>query len=317
MRRLPFRSGYARSRQPSPGPPSGLAPAITPDRALAASLHRRRPQPDAAGAERVAQVGTAPPSPRWRAPHWARQPPAPLRVRPQEAGRPRRAVAAQDVDGFQQGLGYGRRLDVQHAQHARCVAPEVAVAPQDVIQRVRRGRGRERGRPGDQGLRDPPIRVGPRSPRRAPRRCPARRSTPSPARRCPERLANRGRLVPELRFGGARGFAIRSADDPVVGLHHRVGDERLPLDGADRENREAAVVRELAEPVGEVALPLPAQPRDPMRRDVAGFDAAFCWGTRRWWPTLRRRGRRGRTDRGGTARTRRRCWRTWTSRWRS
>ena len=37
--------------------------------------------------------------------------------------------------------------------------------------------------------------------------------------------------------------------------------------GADRENREAAVVRELAEPVGEVALPLPAQPRDPMRRD--------------------------------------------------
>ena len=84
---------------------------------------------------------------------------------------------------------------------------------------------------------------------------------------CPERLANRGRLVPELRFGGARGFAIRSADDSVVGLHHRVGDERLLLDGADRENREAAVVRELAEPVGEVALPLPAQPRDPMRRE--------------------------------------------------
>ena len=61
---------------------------------------------------------------------------------------------------------------------------------------------------------------------------------------------------------------IRSADEPVVGLHHRVGEEHLPLDGADRENREAAVVRELAEPVGEVALPLPAQPRDPMRRDL-------------------------------------------------
>ena len=29
------------------------------------------------------------------------QPPAPLRIRPQETGRPRRAVAAQDVDGFQ------------------------------------------------------------------------------------------------------------------------------------------------------------------------------------------------------------------------
>ena len=55
---------------------------------------------------------------------------------------------------------------------------------------------------------------------------------------------------------------------PVVGLH-RVGDERLPVAGADRENREAVVVRELAEPVGEVVLPLPAQPRNAMRRDVA------------------------------------------------
>ena len=64
---------------------------------------------------------------------------------------------------------------------------------------------------------------------------------------------------PRLRFAGPGGFAIRSADDP--------DEEQLPLDGADRENREAAVVGELAEPVGEVALPLPAQPRDPMRRD--------------------------------------------------
>ena len=59
----------------------------------------------------------------------------------------------------------------------------------------------------------------------------------------PERLADRGRLVPELPFAGTRGFAIRSADDPVVGLHHRVGEKQLPLDGADRENREAAAVR--------------------------------------------------------------------------
>ena len=85
---------------------------------------------------------------------------------------------------------------------------------------------------------------------------------------CPERLADRGRLVSELHFAGPSGFAIRSADDPVVGLHHRVGEEHLPLDGADRENRDAAVVRELAEPVGEVALPLPAQPRDPVRRNL-------------------------------------------------
>ena len=86
---------------------------------------------------------------------------------------------------------------------------------------------------------------------------------------CPERLADRGRLVAELRLAGACGFAIRPADDPVVGFHHRVGEERLPLAGADRENREAPVIRELAQPVGEVAFPLPAQPRDPMWRDVA------------------------------------------------
>ena len=41
-----------------------------------------------------------------------------------------------------------------------------------------------------------------------------------------------------------------------------------PEEFLDRENREATVVRELAEPVGEVAIPLPAQPRDSMRRDI-------------------------------------------------
>ena len=68
------------------------------------------------------------------------QQPAPLRIRPQEAGRPRRAVAAQDADRLQQGLGRRRRLDVQraqHSQHSRRVAAEAAVAPQDVIQRIR------------------------------------------------------------------------------------------------------------------------------------------------------------------------------------
>ena len=47
----------------------------------------------------------------------------------------------------------------------------------------------------------------------------------------PERLADRGRLVPELPFAGTRGFAIRSADGPVVGLHHRVGEKQLPQRG--------------------------------------------------------------------------------------
>lgn len=84
----------------------------------------------------------------------------------------------------------------------------------------------------------------------------------------PQGLAHRGGLVSELRFAGAHGGAIRSADDPVVGLHHRIGKHHLPLDGADRENREAAVLRQLAQPVGKVAFSLPAQPRNPVRGDV-------------------------------------------------
>ena len=70
----------------------------------------------------------------------------------------------------------------------------------------------------------------------------------------PERLADRGRFVSELHFGGTGGFAIRSGDDPVVDLTPASAGT-CPLDGADRENSEAAVVREFVEPVGEVALP--------------------------------------------------------------
>ena len=138
-----------------------------------------------------------------------------------------------------------------------------------MIQWVRRGRVRERGRFRDKGSEALPsgsVRDH-RVERLAGPPCADQRRPQ--LGECPERLADRGRLVAELRLAGARGFTIRPADDPVVGLHHGVGDERLPLDGADPENREAAVVRELAEPVGEVALPLPAQPRDPMWRDVA------------------------------------------------
>ena len=57
-----------------------------------------------------------------------------------------------------------------------------------------------------------------------------------------------------------------SADEPVVGLHHRVGEEHLPLDGARPRESRGGGVRELAEPVGEVALPVPAQTEPRLRR---------------------------------------------------
>ncbi len=131
------------------------------------------------------------------------------------------------------GLGHGRRLDVEHA---RRVSAGSDCSPRGcgVVQRVRRGRVRL--------VRDHRVerRAGlPRVDQRRPQ-----------LGECPERLADQGRLVAELRFADACGLAIRSADDPVVGFHHRVGDERLPPDGADRENREAAVVRKLPETVG-------------------------------------------------------------------
>ena len=53
-----------------------------------------------------------------------------------------------------------------------------------------------------------------------------------------------------------------------MGLHHGIGEEHLPFDGADRENREATVLRELAQPIGEVAFSLPAQPHDPVSGNV-------------------------------------------------
>ena len=137
-----------------------------------------------------------------------------------------------------------------------------------MIQRIRHGRARERDSLGDKVAETLPS--GTVRDHRVEGLAGVLRADQGPPQlsECLERLADRGRLVPELRFAGPSGFAIRSADDPVVGLHHRVGEKHLPLDGADRENREAAIVREFAEPVGEVALPLPAQPRDPVRRDI-------------------------------------------------
>ncbi len=63
-------------------------------------------QPDVAGTERVAQVEQ-----QCRLPkaviELGAQLPDPLRIRPQEARRPRRSVAAQDADGSSKGLATG------------------------------------------------------------------------------------------------------------------------------------------------------------------------------------------------------------------
>ena len=139
---------------------------------------------------------------------------------------------------------------------------------------TRRGRSASAGRCAHERPRRPrPARIRRRD-RRGPRRTPAgptgaeretaRRGGHRPARPAAREhgdivtiTARRSPPVPARRMSGTTRGTTRSWD-----LHHRIDEEHLPLAGADRENREAAVVRELAEPVGEVALPLPAQPRD-------------------------------------------------------
>lgn len=81
----------------------------------------------------------------------------------------------------------------------------------------------------------------------------------------PQRSAHRCLLVPDPLPAGVHRRAERPADDAVVRLDHGVGQERLPLGRTHRQNGNAAIVREFAQSVGEVALPLAAQARDSMR----------------------------------------------------
>ena len=58
------------------------------------------------------------------------------------------------------------------------------------------------------------------------------------------------------------------ADDPVMGLDHGIGDSAAPFHGTDGEDGETAITRNVAQPVGEVALPLAAKTGNAMRETV-------------------------------------------------
>ena len=57
------------------------------------------------------------------------------------------------------------------------------------------------------------------------------------------------------------------ADDPVMGLDHGIGDSDAPLHSTDDTDGETAITRYVAQPVCEVALPLPAETGNAMRRN--------------------------------------------------
>ena len=52
-----------------------------------------------------------------------------------------------------------------------------------------------------------------------------------------------------------------------MGLDHGIGDSAAPFHGTDGEDGETAITRNVAQPVGEVALPLAAKTGNAMRRN--------------------------------------------------
>ena len=52
-----------------------------------------------------------------------------------------------------------------------------------------------------------------------------------------------------------------------MGLDHGIGDSAAPFHGTDGEDGETAITRNVAQPVGEVALPLAAKTGNTMRRN--------------------------------------------------
>ncbi len=64
------------------------------------------------------------------------------------------------------------------------------------------------------------------------------------------------------------GLAPSLAHNTVMGFHHGVGNGGLPLQGTDSKNSQPPLIGNVAQIVGEIALPLPTKAGDPM-----GWDA--------------------------------------------
>ena len=165
---------------------------------------------------------------------------------------------------LQQGSCDTRRLDIENAQHARGIAPEPKITLANMGQWVCGHRVRQLGGGGDQPFEPTPP---------ASQLCRLIQGRPIASG------VQQGR--PE-RFEGAQGVLHRRlcvgdfgvaqplralpglADDPVMGLDHRVGNRGTPLDGANRENGQAAVAADVTQTIGKVAFALTPQAGHPM-----------------------------------------------------
>lgn len=93
-----------------------------------------------------------------------------------------------------------------------------------------------------------------------------------------ERGAKRGEAIQRVgdgRSGVRHPFVMQSlclapslADDPVMGFDHRIRDRGGPFDDADGKDGMAPVGVDVAQAIGEVALPLTAQSREAVRGHV-------------------------------------------------
>ena len=67
-------------------------------------------------------------------------------------------------------------------------------------------------------------------------------------------------------------FAPGLAHDPVMSFDEGISDGRFPFHDAHREDRHPPIPRDIAQTIGKIAFPLPAQPRDPVRRNIGQYN---------------------------------------------
>ena len=158
-------------------------------------------------------------------------------------------------------------LDLERAQHARRITAEPGPALNNVRQGIGGHRVAQLRSRSDNAFELLPA-AGSRDglfQRRAVPFCLEQRRSKGPeggqsiAQYCP-RILN-ARIAAPLRT--PEGLA----DDPVMGLDYGIGDSAAPLHSTDGTDSETAITRNVAQPVGEVALPLAAKTGNAMRRN--------------------------------------------------
>jgi hypothetical protein len=81
-----------------------------------------------------------------------------------------------------------------------------------------------------------------------------------------------------VRAGVTAGFGLAPslADNTIMGINHRIGKDTAPFEGADREDGQAAVARDIPQIPGEVALPLTTKTGNAVRWHICQNALVQC-----------------------------------------